>query len=49
MSQVSAQASPKPAVGPFSAAMNAVSVRAISRAIAPNSWRIQRHMSVVPA
>jgi hypothetical protein len=37
MSQVGAQARPTPAAGPFRAAMNAVSLRAISRATAPNS------------
>ena len=29
--------------------MHAVSLRAISRAIAPNSYRIQRQMSLVPS
>jgi hypothetical protein len=36
MSQVSANASPTPAAGPLSAAMKALSVRPISRTMAPN-------------
>jgi hypothetical protein len=35
-SQLSAKASPTPAADPLSAAMNALSLRAMSRTIAPN-------------
>jgi hypothetical protein len=48
-SHASANASPTPAAAPFTAATNVLSVRAISRAIAPNSIRIHRHSSGAPA
>src|SRR3954453_22667327 len=47
MSQASAKARPTPAAAPLTAAMNALSVRVISFAIAPNSLRIQRQISVL--
>ena len=48
-SHASANASPTPAAAPLTAAMNALSVRVISRAIPPNWSRIQRQISVAAA